>query len=51
MVASVPDILRGEGLPRYEAITPEAVSAHIPSLIQELEAELCRESRCVSSGP
>ena len=40
MVASVPDILRGEGLPRYEAITPEAVSAHIPSLIQELEAEL-----------
>jgi len=40
MVASVPDILRGEGLPRYEAITPEAVSAHIPTLIQELEAEL-----------
>jgi oligopeptidase A len=40
MVASVPDILRGEGLPRYNAITPEAVSAHIPTLITELEAEL-----------
>jgi oligopeptidase A len=40
MVASVPELLRGEGLPRYEAITPEAVSAHIPTLMAELEAEL-----------
>ena len=40
MVASLPEILRGEGLPRYEAITPEAVSAHIPELITELAAEL-----------
>ena len=40
MVASLPEILRGEGLPRYEAITPEAVNAHIPELITELEAEL-----------
>ena len=34
------EILRGEGLPRFEAITPDAVTAHIPSLITELEAEL-----------
>ena len=40
MVASVPELLRGEGLPRYEAITPEAVGAHIPTLMAELEAEL-----------
>jgi oligopeptidase A len=40
MVASLPEILRGEGLPRYEAITPEAVNAHIPELMTELEAEL-----------
>ena len=35
-----PEILRGEGLPEFEAITPGAVSAHIPQLIQELESEL-----------
>ena len=40
MLASPPEILRGEGLPLYEAITPEAVSTHIPALIAELEAEL-----------
>jgi len=40
MVASVPELLRGEGLPRYDAITPEAVGAHIPTLMAELEAEL-----------
>ncbi len=38
--AALPEILRGEGLPNFEAITPEAVSAHIPQLIQELDAEL-----------
>jgi oligopeptidase A len=37
---ATPEILRGEGLPRFEAITPEAVTAHIPSLIAELEADL-----------
>ena len=35
-----PEILRGEGLPEFEAITPGAVSANIPQLIQELESEL-----------
>ena len=37
---SVPEILRGEGLPAFEAITPEAVSLHIPELMQQLDAEL-----------
>ena len=40
MLASPPEILRGEGLPVYAAITPEAVGAHIPELIGELEREL-----------
>ena len=35
-----PEILRGEGLPIFEAITPEAVREHIPALLQQLEAEL-----------
>jgi len=34
------EILRGEGLPNFEAITPEAVSEHIPALMQALESEL-----------
>ncbi|MBM5795187.1 MAG: M3 family metallopeptidase [Cyanobacteria bacterium M_surface_7_m2_037] len=38
--AALPEILRGEGLPNFEAITPDAVSEHIPQLIQELDAEL-----------
>ncbi len=38
--ATVPEILRGEGLPAFEAITPGAVSAHIPELIAQLEDEL-----------
>jgi oligopeptidase A len=38
--AALPEILRGEGLPHFEAITPEAVSAHIPQLIEDLDAEL-----------
>ncbi|MFM7269505.1 MAG: M3 family peptidase, partial [Cyanobium sp.] len=35
-----PALLQGEGLPRFEAITPEQVRAHIPGLIAHLEAEL-----------
>ena len=35
-----PEILRGEGLPQFEAITPEAVREHIPGLMEYLEAEL-----------
>ena len=35
-----PEILRGEGLPRFEAITPDAVREHIPELLKQLESEL-----------
>ena len=38
--AALPEILRGEGLPQFEAITPETVTAHIPGLIANLEQEL-----------
>ncbi|MFM9042449.1 MAG: M3 family metallopeptidase [Vulcanococcus sp.] len=38
--SSNPEILRGEGLPIFEAITPEAVREHIPALLQQLQAEL-----------
>ncbi|MFZ9148844.1 MAG: M3 family metallopeptidase [Vulcanococcus sp.] len=38
--SSRPEILRGEGLPLFEAVTPEAVREHIPELIEELEREL-----------
>jgi oligopeptidase A len=37
---ALPEILRGEGLPVFEAITPATVTAHIPGLIAELEADL-----------
>ena len=39
---AVPEILRGEGLPEFGVITPEAVAAHIPALIAALEADLGR---------
>ena len=35
-----PAILRGQGLPDFAAITPDAVDSHIPGLIETLEAEL-----------
>ncbi len=35
-----PEILRGEGLPQFDAITPKAVRDHIPGLMESLEAEL-----------
>ncbi len=38
--ADRPEILRGQGLPLFEAITPQAVSAHIPELIEQLNTEL-----------
>ena len=37
-----PPLLRGEGLPPFEAILPEHVEAHIPELMAQLEAELAR---------
>ena len=48
--AALPEILRGEGLPNFEAITPEAVSAHIPQLIEELDAELTSLEKQLSSA-
>ena len=35
-----PPLLQGEGLPPFEAITPEQVGAHIPGLLEDLESEL-----------
>ncbi len=37
-----PALLAGEGLPRFEAITPDQVRAHIPELLSGLQAELER---------
>jgi oligopeptidase A len=38
--ATPPALLAGEGLPLFEAITPQQVSRHIPALLAELGAEL-----------
>ncbi|MFN9621222.1 MAG: M3 family metallopeptidase [Cyanobacteriota bacterium] len=37
-----PALLAGEGLPEFEAISPDQIERHIPELLQQLEAE--RES-------
>ncbi len=37
---SPPALLAGEGLPRFEAITPDQVRAHIPELLSGLQAQL-----------
>ena len=37
---SLPPLLQGEGLPPFEAITPEQVRDHIPALLEDLESEL-----------
>lgn len=39
---SPPALLAGKGLPRFEAITPDQVRAHIPELLSDLAAELDR---------
>ncbi|MBD2550017.1 M3 family metallopeptidase [Microcystis elabens FACHB-917] len=39
---SPPALLAGEGLPRFEAITPDQVQAHIPDLLSTLQGELDR---------
>ncbi len=39
---SPPALLAGEGLPSFEAITPDQVVAHIPALLSTLQAELDR---------
>jgi oligopeptidase A len=38
--AQPPALLAGEGLPAFEAITPEQVRRHIPELLSSLEADL-----------
>ncbi|MEB3321521.1 MAG: M3 family metallopeptidase [Synechococcaceae cyanobacterium] len=35
-----PALLQGEGLPRFEAITPDQVDRHMPELMAQLEAQL-----------
>ena len=35
-----PALLAGEGLPTFEAITPDQVTSHIPELLSQLESEL-----------
>ena len=35
-----PELLRGYGLPRFEAIDASQVEAHIPALIQDLGEQL-----------
>ena len=40
--AAADPLLKGEGLPDYQAITPEAVSQGMPWLLEQLEAELVR---------
>ncbi|MFM7085813.1 MAG: M3 family metallopeptidase [Cyanobium sp.] len=35
-----PPLLQGEGLPSFEAITPDQVQTHIPTLLEELEQQL-----------
>ena len=35
-----PALLAGEGLPTFEAITPDQVTSHIPELLSQLEIEL-----------
>ena len=39
-LASPPALLAGEGLPEFEAITPDQVDRHMPELMAQLEAEL-----------
>jgi oligopeptidase A len=39
-MASPSPLLRGEGLPPFEAITPEQVDGSIPALLEQLNAEL-----------
>jgi oligopeptidase A len=40
-----PALLAGEGLPRFEAITPDQVDRHMPELMAQLEGELDRLER------
>ena len=35
-----PALLAGEGLPQFQAITPDQIQQHIPALLSQLESEL-----------
>jgi oligopeptidase A len=47
---SSPALLAGEGLPRFEAITPDQVDRHMPELLEQLEAELARLERDLTAA-
>ena len=47
--AAADTLLKGEGLPDYQAITPEAVSQGMPWLLEQLEAELARIEASLNS--
>ena len=48
---SPPALLAGEGLPRFEAITPDQVRVHIPELLNGLQAELERVETDLAAAP
>ena len=49
--AAADTLLKGEGLPDYQAITPEAVNQGMTWLLEQLETELARiESNLDSEG-
>jgi len=45
-----PALLKGEGLPRFEAITPDQVDQHMPELMAQLEAELGTVESCLEQA-
>jgi len=46
-----PALLVGEGLPRFEAITPDQVRGHLPGLLAELEGKLAAiETHLAAAG-
>jgi oligopeptidase A len=47
---SPPALLAGEGLPRFEAITPDQVTAHIPELLRGLQAGLDQVEADLAAG-
>ena len=47
---SPPALLAGEGLPRFEAITPDQVTAHIPELLSGLQAGLDQVEADLAAG-
>jgi oligopeptidase A len=50
ILQSPPALLAGEGIPAFEAITPDQVDRHIPELLAQLEAELDRIERMLAAA-